>query len=1046
MSASADDWNQNARLLRLTTPLGANALLAEQFCAVESLENINEVCRVEITALSTDAHLKLKQLMGQAVLLELLTSESRDQLRPFHGHVTEVEFIGANGGLARYRIVFEPWLAFLRYRRDSKSYQDMNVLDILDSVFRYYESQGTLVPKWRHDIADASIYSKRSLTTQYQETDLAFVQRLMNEEGLFAWLEHQGDTQQAPFGSHTLVIADHNGAFKANAQSQITFTQAGTVLKEDSIDRWRSERRWQTNEVNIVSWDYRQLDTRPVAAQGAADKSSDQQPLTIKDAPGVYSYENRTHGQNIALRQMQAIEAHDKIFTGAGTVRTLSPATSFTLSGHPDDEGGDNADFLIIRVVHQAHNNLSADLQAQVNQCLGKVDESASIQASLENPYDLNELHHNAQTAGERPLYRNRLDAIRSKIPYRSLQTDGHGRLLHPKPTVYGQQTAIVVGPPGNVIYTDRDHRIKVQFHWQRATTLNQSHSRLTHPQTEGHTGAPGNEQSGTWVRVATPLAPIASANWGSNAIPRIGQEVLIDFIDGDIDRPVVIGSLYNGIGLDNAQQNKLTTGVGSSTGNAPAWFPGTSGGHAHAASLSGIKTQAMASSQQGAGSYNQLVFDDSPGESRTSLQQHALPHQGNSELNLGHLRHQTDNQRLNYVGFGAELKTQFSAAVRAGQGLLISSDARTQASSSQLDSREAQSQAEQSHGLQLSLAETAQKHRAKLKDEKQKEEPPAKDLPAIKAHAQSIAVLQSTAAGHGDGSIDAVYGRAGGQGKVTAYSEPQLQISSPAGIAATTPRDMTLNAGNTSSLVASHDLNFSAQANLAHAVKAGISVFTYGKLSKDEHGVENNGTKPNKETGIRLHTATGKVSTQSQSDQTNITADKNVTVNSITQSIMIAAPRHVLMTAMGAYLKLEGGNIMIHGPGTMLFRASMKELTGPMSSTPALPHLPKPDPLQRAIELNFHYDDLEPVKAAPYKVTFADGTSRQGKLNAKGYARLENVPPGDYHVEYGEDERPWKAPALTPDPYLHNARQKKQEAQALIDAAHKKHLQGDAS
>ena len=190
----------------------------------------------------------------------------------------------------------------------------------------------------------------------------------------------------------------------------------------------------------------------------------------------------------------------------------------------------------------------------------------------------------------ERPLYRNRIEAIRSSIAYKNLSTDQHGQLLHPKPTVHGQQTAIVVGPEGNVIYTDRDHRIKVQFHWQRGTQKNQSHSRLAHPQTDGHTGAPADESAGTWVRVAAVFAPIAGANWGSHAIPRIGQEVIVDFLEGDIDRPVVIGSLYNGKGNANAQHNQVTKGT--------------------------------------------------------------------AELNLGHLRYQSDNQRLNIVGYGAELKT----------------------------------------------------------------------------------------------------------------------------------------------------------------------------------------------------------------------------------------------------------------------------------------------------------------------------------------------------------------------------------------------------
>ncbi|MYM91215.1 DUF2345 domain-containing protein, partial [Rugamonas sp. FT82W] len=609
-----------------------------------------------------------------------------------------------------------------------------------------------------------------------------------------------------------------------------------------------------------------------------------------RDAPGAYAYTTREHGQRIAERQVEALEAGREIFTGAGTVRSFSPGTTFTLEGQALLDADAERGFLITRVLHLAHNNLSADIRQAATRTLGV---SALAEAIAREQGG--SLHAVGADKGERPLYRNRIDAIRSKVPYRSSDADGHGLVLHPKPTVRGQQTAIVVGPAGAVIHTDRDHRIKVQFHWQRGE---QSHSRLAHPAPDGHSGA----------------------NWGAVAVPRVGSEVLIDFIDGDIDRPVVIGSVYNGGGARDAQNNQVGQGAGAATGNAPAWFPGESGAHAHPAALSGIKSQTMSASQGGAGAYSQLVFDDHPGEPRVALQRHASPHEGTDELNLGHLRHQTDNQRLQTAGFGAELKTAHSAALRAGQGLLLSSDARGGGNGGQLDSREAQSQIEQSHALQLSLAETAQKHNAKLKDELE----PAK-LAALAQMENSGKVVQSTAAGAG--------GEQGGDGQVTAYSEQHLQLSSPAGIAAVTPASAVLAAGGTSSLSAGQDINFASQGNSSQLVKDGISLFTYGKASSAD--------KPNQETGIRLHAASGKVSVQSQSDATKVTADKLITVASVAKSVTVGAKEHVMLTAQGAYLKLEGGNIMIHGPGTMTFKAGMKELTGPASSS-AKQELPK--------------------------------------------------------------------------------------------------------
>jgi type VI secretion system secreted protein VgrG len=844
--------------------------------------------------------------------------------------------------------VAEPWTAFLDHTCDSRVFQNMTVFDILDVVFARYRGQGKLNPAWRFDVRDRAAYPRRSQTTQYMESDLAFAERLMLDEGLFYFFEHSADPASSSLGCHELVIADHNGSFKPNVQDTIRFTQPGAVMKEDSIDRWRSEVTMQTNAVEISSWDYRTIDTRPAVA-ATADMGAMQ--LTSRDTPGVYAYPTREQGLRIANHQMQAFEARQQVYVGAGTVRTLAPGTTFTLAGHAvlDAHPDEDRNFLVLRATHLMHNNLRAEIRSSVEQSLGQ----SKIGLAIQNP----QLRGGGTDSNPRPLYRNRIDALRSKVPYRSSGAGQRGQLLHPRPTIHGQQTAIVVGPPGAMVHTDRDHRIKVQFHWQRGDA---SHSRLSHPAPDGHAGAPADDSAGTWVRVATPMAPIAGANWGSNAIPRVGQEVLIDFMDGDIDRPVVVGALYNGRGQIDAQHNQFSQGAGAATGNAPAWFPGEAGANAHSAALSGIKTQAISASQGGAGAYNQLVFDDSPGQSRTALQQHAGLHKGTAELNLGHLRHQADNQRLATVGFGAELKTEYSAALRAGQGLLLSADARNGAAGSQMDSKEARSQIERSHQLQVSMATTAQAHNAKLKDEQGKPE----KLNAIAQQAHSGAVIGKTESG-------------AGQDKVAAYGEPHLQLSSPAGIAATTAADAIISAGNTSSIVAGQAINFASQGGAFHTVKAGISLFTFGKASNKE--------KPNQETGIKLHAASGKVSSQSQSDETRITADKLVTVASITKSVTIAAKQHVQLTAQGAYLKIEGGNIMLHGPGKIEFKASIKELSGPHSSTTGAAAIPESRAIFNQAFVVRDEQTGEPAANVLYRIETERGVSVSGVTDAAG-------------------------------------------------------------
>jgi uncharacterized protein (DUF2345 family) len=360
--------------------------------------------------------------------------------------------------------------------------------------------------------------------------------------------------------------------------------------------------------------------------------------------------------------------------------------------------------------------------------------------------------------------------------------------------------------------------------------------------------------------------------------------------------------------------------GPGAATGNAGAWFPGAAGAHAHAAVLSGLKSQAMQASGNGAGAYSQLVFDDTPGQARVALQRHAKAHQGTAELNLGHLVHQTDNQRLGSVGLGAELKTEHGVAVRAARGLLVATD-RASADASALESGQAAAQVVQSHALQNSLAETAGKHNAKLANELAPDK-----LPAVAALAAAGEVPAETSTAGADGRA--------GNGTATAYGQPQLQLYAPAGIAATTPASTIIAAGATSSITAGQDLGFAAQGNLSHSVKGGISLFTYGKASSD--------SKPNQETGIRLHAASGTVSVQSQGGLTRLTADKTVTVASVAKNVNVAAKEHVMLTAQGAYIRLSGGNIEVHGPGKIEFKASMKEWTGPQSSALTLPALPK--------------------------------------------------------------------------------------------------------
>jgi type VI secretion system secreted protein VgrG len=247
------------------------------------------------------------------------------------------------------------------------------------------------------------------------------------------------------------------------------------------------------------------------------------------------------------------------------------------LEDHVEHDGSIDARdrFVVLSEQHRARSNLSADHQAQVNSLLGAIDAINTQRGEVEAEASAAPSTRNNRNHSKAPVYQCRIQAQRAAVPVRLGGVDGAGLpdvRLHPRPTLQGVQTAVVVGVSGQPVHTDRDLRIKVQFHWQRGG--NASH-RLTH--TGGDDNATASDASGvsggSWVRVAQ---TVAGANWGAVFTPRLGQEVLVQFVAGDVDRPVVVGVVYNGQGSLDAQGNQVAGGAASATGNAAAWFPGS--------------------------------------------------------------------------------------------------------------------------------------------------------------------------------------------------------------------------------------------------------------------------------------------------------------------------------------------------------------------------------------------------------------------------------------------------------------------------------------
>ena len=322
--------------------------------------------------------------------------------------------------------------------------------------------------------------------------------------------------------------------------------------------------------------------------------------------------------------------------------------------------------------------------------------------------------------------------------------------------------------------------------------------------------------------------------------VPRIGQEVLIEHVDGDIDRPVVIGAVYNGRGRADAPGNRIGQTAAAASANAPAWHAG----NRHPGVLSGIKTQALSSSRSGQGDHSQLVFDDSIDQARLDLQ----TTQANTVLTLGHARHQIDNQRSAALGLGTGLATGAYGSLCAGHGLLITADARaggTHAGHQACDAREAIQQLAEAEQLAQALADVARKQNADLASS------PGGGASGSTSRAvsngktglntvDSLKTSQTALRGNTDTSTG------------LSWTEPMIAVSAPGGIVTVTP-DATLHAvGSHLTQVAGHAIDTLAQGACRIAAKDGIVLFT--------HGADAIAGSPEPLSGIQLHAVQGPV------------------------------------------------------------------------------------------------------------------------------------------------------------------------------------------
>ncbi|WP_322044141.1 type VI secretion system tip protein VgrG [Paraburkholderia sp. J67] len=893
IEALQSGWTQNNRFLRISTTLGSDVLMAERLDGWESVDHGG--FRLHISALTTNTALAVETAIGTPALLEWRQSDADDSWRPLHGHVVVAERTGHNAGLARVKFVVEPWLAMLHQRVDSYHYQNASVIDISEQIFRYY-ARGVVAPAWRWALADRTIYAQRSLTVQAGESDFDFLTRLWAEEGLFYWFEHQADAGSTSFGAHTLVLCDTNQGFTPSAPETLPFHQTGESDPGGVITHLMPTRRWRIGQVARASWDYRSLSVRPTAAsvQGAVAPGED------RDVAAPYAYPTSALGDRRTQQQLDALRVDAVRSQGDGTRRDLRPGLRFTVSGHPVIAASEA--FVCLRVEHMAHANVSADIRSAITQHLGDIPSSGNVDDTAQSALTASLVTAPADSGGtsssamhaDTDLYANRFEMMPAAQSYRPLAADGHGARTHASAIAPGATTAIVVGE-GGPIHTDRDHRIRVQFHTQRGGN---AASREAHPHADN---APANASSGTWTRM---LTTVGGDNWGGVAIPRVGQEVWVELLEGQPDRPVALGALYNGAGNADAQHNLQAGGPAGGTGNAAAWFAGNT----HAAVMSGFKTQDMGQSQAGTGGYRHFLLDDSAGQSRAHL--YTTDHA--SGLTLGHIKQQDDNQRLADRGFGAELTTAAAGALRGGSGLLVS----TAAGASQMDAQGTADGLAASLQRMQSLSNAAQAQGAVAKTTQGTS---SAAFPAVKAVQDSRAALIATSAGASTES------GSGGGGTAVAWSSPHLAMHGADGMLAMSGANHVWLSGKETAIDAGQDLQIMAAGKTSVVAKNGIVLYSNGAAA---------GGRPVDTRGIALHAATGGVSAQAQHNGSLVaSARTTATLTSVSGSTSMHGVKRIVLSTASAFVKMEGSDIEVSAPDSAQFRSGNFQLTGPQGA-----------------------------------------------------------------------------------------------------------------
>ncbi|UWQ81362.1 type VI secretion system tip protein VgrG (plasmid) [Leisingera sp. S132] len=493
-------------------------------------EGLSKLTETTIEFAATKKQPNLQDLVGKQMNVHVMRQQTEHQ---FNGMCVSVEYLGFRNGYEMYVAEVRPWFWMLTRTADLRVFQEKTTVEIIKEVFNDHGFS---------DFSDklSETYEKREYCLQYRESDHDFLCRLMEEEGIYFYFDSvAGDT-----AVEKLVLCDGVSAhspIKGGSDIEFHARDDSDRRREEHISEWAKDERITRGKVTLNDFDFLTPSADLKAASSIPKGKHSFKDFEVYDYQGHYR-KNSGLGNKLARVRMEAEAIKHITWRGASSVATLGTGSTFKLKKHPVAEN--NKEYLVINAEH--HVKVAWDYGERESQ---KTEQIATKGAMRR---DLKARNMDVPEEMEHDVYASTFSAILKADQFRA-------PLVTPWPEVQGLQTATVVGPSGEEIHTDVHGRIKVQFHWDR----------------EGKK----NETSSCFVRVVTPWS---GKNWGMVAVPRIGQEVVVQFEDGNPDRPICTGMLYNAETMP------------------PYTYPDDQ-------TQLGIKTN----SSKGGGGYNELMFDD---------------------------------------------------------------------------------------------------------------------------------------------------------------------------------------------------------------------------------------------------------------------------------------------------------------------------------------------------------------------------------------------------------------------------------------------------